>query len=190
MKKFSENDLNIMKKYYEKDNLSVTKIARLFNASPATISKYLKKVGVEIINKQNKLSFDLDKDIIPEYNKGTSLSKLAKQFNTTIQTLSRHLKVKGIEVINRQNETKFDESIFDSIDTEEKAYWLGFIFADGYISSRDNTFELSLKGSDVEHLEKFHKFTKHTRNIIKISITKTEDKEYSRCRWSVVNKHL
>ena len=68
------------------------------------------------------------------------------------------LQENGIEVINYQNLTKFNENVFDSIDTEEKAYWLGFIFADGYISLKGNSFELSLKGSDSEHLDKFNKF--------------------------------
>ena len=34
-----------------------------------------------------------------------------------------------------KSRTVFDKNIFDTIDTEEKAYWLGFIYADGNISS-------------------------------------------------------
>ncbi|MGM9535052.1 MAG: hypothetical protein ACI3VR_07355, partial [Intestinibacter sp.] len=64
------------------------------------------------------------------------------------------------------NRPKFNEHIFDVIDTEEKAYWLGFIFADGYIGSTPlepnkksvYNFELSLKLEDTSHLEKFKSF--------------------------------
>lgn len=104
--------------------------------------------------------------------------------------MSRKLKAKGIEIINHQNETKFNEHIFDVIDTEEKAYWLGFIFADGYISSRDNGFELSLKGSDIEHLHKFNKFMEHNKDNVKLGEVKNKDKTFLRCRWGIVNKHL
>lgn len=48
-----------------------------------------------------------------------------------------------------------NEQYFDVIDSEEKAYWLGFIFADGYNSNDELTINLSVK--DVSHLEHFKK---------------------------------
>lgn len=48
-----------------------------------------------------------------------------------------------------------DHSFFDSIDTEAKAYWLGFIAADGSISSTSDTLVLHLSSKDDEHLENF-----------------------------------
>lgn len=140
----------------------------------------------------------MERDIIPEYKNGVSLSKLAIKYHTTVPTLSKQLKALGIEVINRQNMTKFNEHIFDNIDTEEKAYWLGFIFADGYISNSPldvnkktrYDFELSLSIVDIEHLYKFNKFMEHNKCNVKTSIIKQNDKEFERCRWSVVNKHL
>jgi intein/homing endonuclease len=59
---------------------------------------------------------------------------------------------------------KHDREYFKVIDTPEKAYWLGFIFADGSLYKRDNNrgwkgynFELSLKNADREHLVKLAK---------------------------------
>lgn len=58
----------------------------------------------------------------------------------------------------------FNEDYFENIDTEEKAYWLGFIAADGSIvkSSEYNSYRLYINLSNVDksHLEKF-------RNAIK-----------------------
>ena len=52
-----------------------------------------------------------------------------------------------------------NEEFFTKIDTEQKAYWLGFIYADGFISiaKSTNQHNLSIKLSvkDKVHLEKF-----------------------------------
>ena len=44
---------------------------------------------------------------------------------------------------------------FDKINTEEKAYWLGFLYADGSISSKEDKIELGLAEKDLHHIEKF-----------------------------------
>lgn len=78
-------------------------------------------------------------------------------------------------------------NIFDNIDNEEKAYWLGFIYADGTIRSQENRtkpfyqFELSLSIVDISHLEKFKKFI-NLENEIKV--------DDQRCRIVFNNKHL
>lgn len=52
----------------------------------------------------------------------------------------------------------FNEDFFNSIDTEEKAYWLGFIVADGCVhKDKNNNYRLSigLHDKDITHLHKF-----------------------------------
>lgn len=50
---------------------------------------------------------------------------------------------------------------FDVIDSEEKAYWLGFLTADGWISKNNKTGSgvtgIELQYNDIEHLKKFNK---------------------------------
>lgn len=114
-------------------------------------------------------------------SKNISLSTLAKLFKFNRTKFSKYLKNKGIQVVNKQNECKFNQYVFDNINTEEKAYWLGFVYADGYISNRDNNIEVSLKLSDKNHLEKLKNFLEWSGNI------KTD---HFRCRLSISNKHL
>lgn len=52
----------------------------------------------------------------------------------------------------------FNENIFEQIDTPEKAYWIGFLYADGSIHTNSNTLALTLKESDKEHLQHFEHF--------------------------------
>lgn len=51
-------------------------------------------------------------------------------------------------------------------------------------------FEISLKGDDYHHLEKFNKFMEHIKDNVKISNSKCNNKLFKRCRWMVANKHL
>jgi len=51
-----------------------------------------------------------------------------------------------------------DETFFDRIDNERKAYWLGFLLADGHIRhsgrfNRSGSVRVALQGRDVAHLE-------------------------------------
>lgn len=51
-----------------------------------------------------------------------------------------------------------NENIFETIDTKEKAYWLGFIYADGNISKKGNRVGFCLATKDSSILYKFSKF--------------------------------
>lgn len=59
----------------------------------------------------------------------------------------------------------FNTDYFKKIDTEDKAYWLGFIAADGYLNKKGNTVGICLDIKDIEHLEKFKKDISFTGNI-------------------------
>lgn len=50
-----------------------------------------------------------------------------------------------------------DENYFEFINSEEKAYWLGWIASDGHLSKKGTFFSLSLQHSDEHILEKFSK---------------------------------
>ena len=61
----------------------------------------------------------------------------------------------------------FNEEIFSEIDTIEKAYWLGLLYADGYNNERINALFLSLQRKDKNHIEKFCDFLGYDRSQIK-----------------------
>ena len=98
------------------------------------------------------------------YSQGKSLRAIAEELNINRKSLSKKLKKDGIIIRdpNKNNIPKskrihsVNESVFEIIDTEEKAYWLGFLYADGYVG--DNRLELALQAKDLEHLVKFKEF--------------------------------
>ena len=121
------------------------------------------------------------KQAVNFYLAGNSLTKTRKKFKVRASFLSQYLKSIGIEVINHQNIPRMNENIFEKIDTEEKAYWLGFLYADGYVEYEGNGIELSLQLSDKIDLEKFNKFIQRT-DIVK--------SDSYRCRVCFRNKKM
>lgn len=91
-------------------------------------------------------------------NNNMSLTQISKLMKVNRGRLSNYLKQQGVEVVNRQNESDINSNIFSVVDSEEKAYWLGFLYADGYVSSIDNHIEIGLSSIDLEHIKKFAKF--------------------------------
>ncbi len=130
--------------------------------------------------------------IIKEYldtpEKERSLTKLGRKYGVKRQTIAKYLKERNIDVINYQNRCRIDETVFDTIDTEEKAYWLGFLYADGNISKEGHRLEVNLSMKDLDHLLKLKSFLKGDDLEIRIDTNKGE--QYPMCRMSVRNEHL
>ena len=82
-----------------------------------------------------------------------------------------------------------DYHYFDNIDTEEKAYWLGFLIADGWISKNEKSnagvVGIELQYSDNDHLKKFNKSISGNYKITdrwkSCSLSKDKGKKYHTC---------
>ena len=62
---------------------------------------------------------------------------------------------------------EYNRHIFDKIDTSEKAYWLGFIVADGYLNESKNMLRIKIGDKDKHHLEKFIQFLEGNQDMLK-----------------------
>ena len=80
-----------------------------------------------------------------------SIRELCQKYPVQRQTLTGWLLAKGYNIENKRAMKSFNIHYFDEIDTEEKAYWLGFLFADGSVTRYKNSYdiELSLKIEDL-----------------------------------------
>lgn len=90
---------------------------------------------------------------------GKSMRQLAESYKgITRGFLGGYFLAKGIDIYSRKSHV--NDHIFDTIDTEEKAYWLGFMYADGNIYKYNQSWsiELTLQEQDVEHLKKYARF--------------------------------
>jgi hypothetical protein len=87
-----------------------------------------------------------------------SINDLSEKYGLNRKTIVRHLKASGIEITNSHGKAKINSDIFEVIDTEEKAYWLGFLYADGCIYANGKSVSLGLSQADHDHIVKFNNF--------------------------------
>lgn len=85
---------------------------------------------------------------------GQSFITLAKIFDINPGTLSALAKENNLWVDNRQKYA-INHNYFQNIDTPEKAYWLGFLEADGCISKNNTQLTFELQARDELSLYKF-----------------------------------
>lgn len=139
--------------------------------------------------KFGKVIFDnLEENYIVESftNNEKTINELLKEFgihnrDIIIRVLVKH----NIDYKNSSNKYGrkyfFNEYYFSKIDTKEKAYWLGFMYADGYISGT-STIGCGLKKEDENHLKLF-------LNAINISAINLEYSEKTNsCKFILTSK--
>jgi intein/homing endonuclease len=111
--------------------------------------------------------------IINKYlNENYTLKQLGKEFGCSYGSIRNLLNKHKISSRGNKQGYPRNEYYFNCIDTEEKAYWLGYLYADGCIHS--NNYEVSMNTIDYEHCEKFKKAIGATNH----KIINTEDKRF------------
>lgn len=113
--------------------------------------------------------------------------QIAKIYGVSPSSIGRLLRKNNINTKrSRLNESKlnFNINYFDEIDTEEKAYWLGFISADGCLKSN----KVRLVSKDEEVIVKFKKAIKSEHKIVRsITTDKRSGKKHELFIISITN---
>lgn len=125
-----------------------------------------------------------------ETDKG--VTAVARHFGVDGGTLSARLKKKYGEenVISRKDgKLEVDSDFFENINTEEKAYWLGFLTADGCLT-KNGYLKLALGKKDLEHLKKFKHDIKSKHKIRENAMQTIGDKKYCVPNLSIKDKKI
>ncbi len=81
--------------------------------------------------------------------------------------------------INRSKASRkhtLNEAYFDIIDSEDKAYFLGLLYADGYNQENKSTVKLTLQAQDKDILEKFCKYINSNKPLSFVERSKKNKK--------------
>lgn len=146
----------------------------------------------------NKIFFD--ENLVRElYTNRESFETIAQKVGCDRVTLRKFIKrnnfpkrLRANRAFNHYRLYNYNENYFDIIDTEEKAYFLGLLYADG-CNTRVG-FSIALQDGDQTILEKFKNTIEYSGNIkyIKPKIDKTGKYGESKPQWLLVitNLHL
>lgn len=108
-------------------------------------------------------------DILNKYQNNWSQQKIADFYQVSRTVIKRILKTQneGIIIRNRTSKYQYQQDIFEIVDTAEKAYWLGFLAADGcnYQREHNASIIINISEKDIEHLNKFKQFCKTDAEI-------------------------
>jgi len=107
---------------------------------------------------------------------GHSICNIGKLLNVHRVTVGNYIKKYKIN----KKALQFNENFFESIDSEDKAYWLGFIMADGCVSmTHSPKVVIKLAAKDRSHLIKWHKAINSCLKICDLTIG-VHSQHYSR----------
>lgn len=100
---------------------------------------------------------DDETNFVKDYYMEMKTSEISKILNRTTSAIELKASRMGL----KKYPYTCDYHYFEEIDTEEKAYWLGFLTADGWINKSKKTNAgvtgIELQYRDIEHLKKFNK---------------------------------
>lgn len=165
--KLSQEEINLIKKKLD-NNESMCSIAKSLNRSVTAVRNIKLVYKPDLKNNFGTPKFS-KKEEIEEikklYKENKSVKELKDIFNCSETAIRRVLK----EDIPKRILLKRDSDYFSKIDSQNKAYIVGFTAADGcitsYKSGKNNTLTYSINKKDIKVLEFIKKELKSEHNI-------------------------
>lgn len=136
---------------YIKDNscngyIDKHSVSNFFNFSEKTAERRIRELGIKHMSSQN---ISMMRDIC----NGIPSMDIAQKYGCSLVNVNAFARRHNLSGrYNYSHKNYRDPEYFSQIDTEEKAYILGFIAADGHVSDKEIIISLSAK--DVDIIEK------------------------------------
>ena len=192
--KLSGKEEQIIKEYIAGDGSEI--LAQKYGVSGSSILKFLKKHNVPI-RPRKITSKDMKERCIERYKSGLSLEASGEPDGLSAAAVLMYMEEYNVPTRSAEEAHRkypINEDFFDNIDTEEKAYFLGFLYADGCNQMANFwSIVLSLEVADTEILHKFsnmiYKNENDAKNQVKI-IDRSKEEKGIEVRLCINSKHI
>lgn len=178
------------------NGMSISELSDIYDVSYSTMRQFLYRNKVsssDVITKE--FSQDEISAIISDYINGKGYTIIAKEYGVGYKTIKTILEKNNVEIRDISHSQRIydiDENYFDDIDTPDKAYILGILYADGNINTSSGHFTISigLQERDVDILEKIKNKVGYSGPLL------YEKKSLENSNWSnqwslnINNKHM
>lgn len=172
-----------------KNGMQMKDIGKKFGLKTQTISSFLVRNNIRVRSVRTQ---ETDDKIIKMYTDGDSINNIAKKLHFSSGTISKILKENNI-YMRTNSEAKriynINEDYFHNIDTPNKAYILGLLYADGNRSKVSNTISIRLQECDKSILEKI-KLELGTEAPLKFIDYTNDPKRQNQYLLSISNKQI
>lgn len=173
----------IAEKYIQENLVGKTyeEISDIYNTTKTnvykTIKAYKQQYGIDsrlTLYEWLKLKGKI-KDIIERYQAGESMDKICLDYNVSERTVAAWLNKENVKIRDTGIISRIDQTIFNCIDSEIKAYTIGLITADGSVSKKGSTISITVTKDDGYILSNINKLLLEGNGNI-VESHKTDDK--------------
>jgi len=134
------------------------KISKEIGISREMVNYYMSKYGLSTGRQApNRKKWDeIERTKLYEMvSSGMTNRSISKAIGRTVDMVAKYLTMYGLQREEYIPHPNLKEDFFEYIDTKEKAYWLGFLYADGFVRKGNGAIVLDLSDKDAEWVYKF-----------------------------------
>lgn len=160
-----------------KDNVCIDNIISALNSNEHFIRAILKENQID--RRYNTFTEELNNRVISLYQSGKKMKDICYDLLISAEGINKILARNKIEKRTySENNTKYyrDKHYFDIINTPNKAYVLGLIYADGCNYRDHNSLTICLQEDDKDLLEKVRKEIQYEGNLRLVSLREKNER--------------
>lgn len=149
---------------------TLTELGKAFNISHKTVEKILRSAGL-YETKYPNLNISQKIEIQEHYDRGLSSQKIANLMGISKWSVLEY--IDEAKPKSFYNKYTCNYSFFENIDNQDKAYWLGYLMADGYNGEDRKVITFAQAKNDCGNVYKF-RHCLESNHVIKVTKRESE----------------
>ncbi len=161
---------------YCSQNLNTVEIARIIGCSDSSVGKILKKNNIPRTHTPNEIRLTEEdiRNVCYRYSNNETTAEIAQTYNVCDTTIAKVLRQNGVQIRPAKRRSRIkNHSYFKTIDSVDKAYFLGWMISDGSVvecktrTNRQKIISLEIHNKDRYILDLFADMINADKDTVK-----------------------